>query len=199
MNNYSRYYPNYKKDNQSFDYENNLISDYQDSNLSMYEIARKYKIGRDKISYILNKNNIELRKHAAAVKLAFKEGRKKPSRANGSGTKNIFGARFNHWETNAKNRGIEYSITKEYVQSIFEKQNGKCAYTGIELSSPTSLKETKKEAGNPYNISLDRIDSSLGYKEGNVQLVCCWVNSSKGNMPDHLFKEVLDKVRNTQV
>lgn len=199
MNNYTRYTTN--KDNRlsPFKFELELIEDYSNSNLSGYEIRRKYKIGTEKMNLILDKNNVKRRTKSAAITLAFKEGRKKPSRWNASGTKNIFGARFNQWEGNAKRRNIDYDISKEYLQLLYEKQNGKCAYTGIELLSPTTYKEYNLGVGSPYNISLDRIDSTKGYIYGNVQFVCVWVNSSKGNMPDDMFREVLKKVKGTQV
>lgn len=199
MNNYSRYIIAKENRLSPFKRESELIDDYSNSNLSLYEIRRKYKIGTEKVNSILDKAGIKRRSHSIAVTLAFKEGRKKPSRWNATGTKNIFGVRFNQWENNARKRNIDYDITKEYLQLLYEKQLGKCAYTGIELNSPTTYKNYRETVGSPYNISLDRIDSTMGYVYGNLQFVCVWVNSSKGNMPDEMFKEVLRKVKETQV
>lgn len=199
MNNYTRYITTKENRLTPFKHEEELIKDYSESNLSLYEIRRKYKIGTEKVNAILNKYKIKRRKRCEAITLAFKEGRKKPSRWNATGTKNIFGARINQWKSNATKRKLDYDVEKEYLQLLYEKQNGKCAYTGIELLSPTTYKEYNSGVGSPYNISLDRIDSKKGYIYGNLQFVCVWVNSSKGNMPDEMFKEVLRKVKGTQV
>ena len=32
-----------------------------------------------------------------------------------------------------------------------------------------------------YKVSVDRIDSTKGYVEGNIQLVCWWVNKCKND------------------
>lgn len=64
-------------------------------------------------------------------------------------------------------------LTKEDLFSLYEKQKGLCAISGIEM--------TFEQAGGrvPTNISIDRKDSSLGYTPDNVQLVCAIVNTMK--------------------
>jgi hypothetical protein len=68
---------------------------------------------------------------------------------------------------------IELTITKEYVWDLFIKQNRKCSLSGIELTFPTKHKDKT------YTASLDRIDSSKGYIEGNVQWVHKDINMMK--------------------
>lgn len=41
-----------------------------------------------------------------------------------------------------------------------------------------------------YKASLDRIDSSLGYIEGNVQWVLREINFMKGNLDEEYFKNI---------
>lgn len=70
-----------------------------------------------------------------------------------------------------KNRRKNLSI--DYVMGIYESQEGKCALSG-------ELMTYVRGQGNvPTNISIDRIDSSRGYVEGNIQLVCRAVNMIK--------------------
>lgn len=74
----------------------------------------------------------------------------------------------------AKQRCYEFNISAEYLQTLWEKQNHKCAYTGIEMILPTY-----KYIVSPRKASLDRIDSSKGYVEGNVEFVCVFINLGK--------------------
>ncbi len=73
----------------------------------------------------------------------------------------------------ASKRNKEFSIQKEYLFSLYEKQNGLCAISGEKL--------TFDKDNVSSNISLDRIDSAKGYIEGNIQLVCAHINIMKWN------------------
>jgi len=70
----------------------------------------------------------------------------------------------------AKTRGLDFTITQEYVWDVFIKQDKKCALSGVPL---VFGKDKEKTA------SLDRIDSSIGYIEGNVQWVHKTINKMK--------------------
>jgi hypothetical protein len=70
-------------------------------------------------------------------------------------------------------RKIELTITKEYAWKLFVKQNEKCSLTGLNLRFP------EKHNDKSWTASLDRIDSSKGYIEGNVQWVHKDVNMMK--------------------
>lgn len=71
----------------------------------------------------------------------------------------------------------------KFLKTLFEKQNGKCAITGIDLEL-----ETGTDKPNPNRCSLDRIDSSRGYNHRNVWLVCGWVNIMKHTMDMDEFR-----------
>ena len=63
---------------------------------------------------------------------------------------------------------------------MFLKQNKKCALSGVLLSFNTIAKnQTSKKTA-----SLDRIDSSKGYIEGNVQWVHKKINDLKSNFDE---------------
>lgn len=73
---------------------------------------------------------------------------------------------------------ISYKKRSEFITiadmvSLYEKQRGLCAISGVEM--------TYNQNGGkcPSNISIDRIDSSRGYDLDNVQLVCALVNTMK--------------------
>lgn len=71
----------------------------------------------------------------------------------------------------AKERGIEFDITIQYVYSIYIKQKKECSLTGIPLVFSYKYDEC--------NVSIDRIDSSKGYVKRNIQLVHKDVNYMK--------------------
>lgn len=67
-----------------------------------------------------------------------------------------------------RNKGCD--ITLEYLKELWDKQEGKCPYTGWDLLiAPTS--GYCKMPRLPNRASLDRIDSSKGYLQGNVEFV----------------------------
>ena len=78
-------------------------------------------------------------------------------------------------------RELDCNITKEYMWDLFIKQNRKCALSGLELSFP------KTNEDQSYTASIDRIDSSLGYIEGNVQWVHKDINMMKNKYNQEYF------------
>lgn len=102
-----------------------------------------------------------------------------------TGYKGICGSRFGDIAKGARNRNIEFALTIEYVWDLFEKQNKKCALTGIDIT----MSETwTKFAANDWTASLDRIDNTKGYIEGNVWWVHKTVNKMKNTLGLEEFK-----------
>jgi len=61
-------------------------------------------------------------------------------------------------------------VTVDDVITIYERQVGKCAISGVKMDHcPNKL----------TSISIDRIDSDIGYTLNNTQLVCQFVNLGK--------------------
>jgi hypothetical protein len=77
----------------------------------------------------------------------------------------------------AKHRG-KYSVTLtvQDLQNLWDKQSGKCALSGVPMTY------TKGSGRIPTNLSMDRIDSTLPYQLGNVQLVCYQANLMKSEL-----------------
>lgn len=80
--------------------------------------------------------------------------------------------------TKAKGRRKEFSLVDQDLFDLWEKQQGLCTYTKLPLLAA---------ANQPNTISLDRIDSSIGYVVGNIQLVCAAVNRMKMDMTEEQF------------
>lgn len=81
----------------------------------------------------------------------------------------------------AANRGIEVKVSLAYCNALFEQQAGRCALSGLPLSFGRRRDVTATTA------SLDRIDSSLPYEEGNVQWVHKKINLMKNSLSDEEF------------
>jgi hypothetical protein len=84
---------------------------------------------------------------------------------------------YSRLKRDAANRNISWNLSIEFCWELFLKQNKKCAITNVDLEFKRSFKEI--DNAKKQNISLDRIDSSLGYIEGNVQWVHKDINVMK--------------------
>jgi len=89
----------------------------------------------------------------------------------------LSGRTISHYKDNATKRNIVFDVTGEYLWKIYLDQNKKCPYTKLDLI----LNCKDMDSRTPSNASLDRIDSKLGYVEGNVQWVYKPVNVFKGS------------------
>lgn len=73
----------------------------------------------------------------------------------------------------------EPDITVEYLKEIWDKQGGKCPYTGLELKIPRNTQGHNIKTDSLMKASLDRVDSGKGYVQGNVEFVCIGINLLK--------------------
>lgn len=94
----------------------------------------------------------------------------------------------------AKNKNIPFDITLEYVQKLWNNQDGKCALSGLPMTYELKCGRT------PTNVSIDRIDKTKGYIIGNVQLVCMACNQIKSDMSEdwmyYFCKNIVDNYEN---
>jgi len=96
------------------------------------------------------------------------KGNKNPRWA---GFKDIPGKFWSTLKREAVSRNKEFNITIEYLQELWDRQNGKCAISGIQLELGQQPDRT---------ASLDRINNKKGYIVGNVQWVHKMINMMKG-------------------
>ncbi len=76
----------------------------------------------------------------------------------------------------AKRRGVEFDLSNESAIQLFTSN---CFYCG---SAPSSVQHKARSNG-PFTYNgMDRIDSSVGYVEGNVVPCCGTCNWMKGSM-----------------
>lgn len=97
---------------------------------------------------------------------------------------------FNKIKASATVRALDFNITREYMWELFQKQNGKCVFSGIDLTFGSV--DDKKTT----TASLDRIDNNKGYVEGNVQWVHKEINFMRGQMTVENFLKACELISN---
>ena len=93
--------------------------------------------------------------------------------SNWKGFGNISGSLIIKLRWGAKLREIDFAISGEYLLEMLELQKHRCALSGKKLT--------------PQNMSADRLDSSQGYVEGNIQWVTKQINMMKRSMSNSDF------------
>jgi hypothetical protein len=80
----------------------------------------------------------------------------------------------------AEKRKQEFTLTVNDIVDFWNKQKGICPYTGRKM---------ELEAGHLNTVSIERINSSVGYTKENTILVCQAINRMKS---DFLFEDFFD-------
>jgi DNA-directed RNA polymerase subunit RPC12/RpoP len=99
------------------------------------------------------------------------------------GYKNIPMYRWSSIKRGAAQRGLVFDITIEQAWDLLIKQEKKCALSGVEIEISDGKPNTRWIG----TASLDRIDSSKGYVEGNVQWVHKTINRIKVDLNEEEF------------
>ena len=97
---------------------------------------------------------------------------------------------YSRIKTGAKKRGLEFSLTIEYLWELFLDQNGYCRLSGRKIKLPKTRRDYEATA------SLDRKDSEKGYTEENVQWVHKDVNYAKQQLSGKEFFNLCKDVYN---
>lgn len=83
-----------------------------------------------------------------------------------------------------RDRGISFSLTWEVLDLLVDKWvlgKGTCDYTGVSFSLGLT---------HPSRPTLERVDSSLGYEEGNLCVVTSEINTIKSKFEDYQPTEI---------
>jgi hypothetical protein len=99
--------------------------------------------------------------------------------------RSIFWRRF---VRGAVRRNIPFEVTMEYAWNLYEAQGRRCALTGVPIGFSTNRSYIFITA------SMDRIENSKGYVEGNIQWVHKSINVMKNSHSVEDFTEWCRKV-----
>ena len=88
----------------------------------------------------------------------------------------------------AKKKGWEYGLSMDWLTSKLSEQGYKCFLTGKKFQScPDAFSR------NPWGMSVDRIDSNVGYIPENCRVVCYAVNAAMNAWGEDVFREIANK------
>jgi DNA-binding CsgD family transcriptional regulator len=138
---------------------------------SAQEIGKKFGFSHTTILTELKKLGIKIReKYTEAVR--------------GDGYSKISNAQFGRIKASADVRELSFELDRDFLFELYMEQGEKCKLSGVDISLPSCYSDFV--SGN-FTASLDRIDSSVGYIETNVQWVHKSINIMKQAMDDRDF------------
>lgn len=89
---------------------------------------------------------------------------------------------------NSKLLGKEIEIDEQFIEHLFQVQNGRCFWSNVPLLLVNDLKH-------PQKPSLDRIDNSRGYTKDNVVLTCFSMNFARNINDFNTFKDFIEVLK----
>lgn len=89
-----------------------------------------------------------------------------------------------HVRMRSKEKGLTTDLTPTDLKRLMRDCRGKCEVTGIAFHTKSA------GAHRPFFHSLDRIDSSKGYVDGNMRIVCYAVNIAMLHWGEDVFREI---------
>ena len=139
-------------------------------NYDWIKTLRNTGLGYKRISHLTNYPTSSIR---SALKIMLLKGGKRNNEYS------LFKSLMRNIKNRCKNKKIEYYITVEDLKELWDKQDGKCFYSGIKMNLPlTSSGFSGKRL--MENCSVDRIDSNKLYRKDNIVLCCYGTNIGKG-------------------
>lgn len=180
------------------------------SNLKKCSICKKilslseYSIRKDRkqpISRCKKCNTIANKKSWNKLSKREKQKRDKKRRewyakkAQEGNLKVILQHKLNSFKGNAKKKEVPFNLTVDYLITLFEKQKGKCYYTGTILEITSGIGNNKKTLiTSPNQFSLDRLEPKKGYIKENVVWCTYIINTCKNMLTEYEFYEMCKKV-----
>jgi hypothetical protein len=92
----------------------------------------------------------------------------------------MFSQAYRRAKSRADNKDIPFDITVDNMVDLFNEQNGKCFYSGMDINI---VKTDENRTHDPFKMTLDCIVPESGYVKGNVVWCAYCVNSMKQKMP----------------
>lgn len=81
-------------------------------------------------------------------------------------------------KNSAKKRNQEFRLTRQDFIDMWKNQSGACAYTGLKMDLTPNT---------DFSVSVERIDSNIGYIPENTILTTTAINRMKSNFSAEFF------------
>ena len=98
---------------------------------------------------------------------------------------NKIAIKWQNLKSNAEERELEFFLSLQDVRKLLSKKC--CYYTGTLMDDEPH----KGDSINPARRTIDRVDSSKGYVQGNVVACCHRINQLKSNGSLKDFKAII--------
>ena len=93
-----------------------------------------------------------------------------------------------------RKRDANCNINSRYLYNLWLAQEGKCALSGIPMRWSRGVTGAVVQWN---SISTDRMNPNIGYRQGNLRLVCFCFNSMRGRLSDEeMFEAASTLVKN---
>lgn len=106
---------------------------------------------------------------------------------------------FSAARKNAAARGIAFDLTPEDVGELVAESRGRCAVTGVALSTDRGDLPTGRRMRRPWAPSLDRKDSAIGYTRENCRVVCCAANYAMSQWGEEVLLEMAKAIARKRI
>lgn len=85
----------------------------------------------------------------------------------------------------AKNKGLPFNLTVDFLKTLWIAQAGECFWTG------QSIDFVKGRDRDPFRPSIDKLVPSEGYVQGNVVWASNFANRARSDCPANDFAEIM--------
>lgn len=103
-------------------------------------------------------------------------------------SKSWFKTRFINKKSQCKRSNLEFNLTVDFLEELWNNQNGKCYWLNIPI-------KIEQEKCNPLTATIERLDPSRGYTKDNVVWASYFANSGRRDCPAAEFRRILDMVK----
>lgn len=143
---------------------------YYESNRE--ELKEKYALYRK-----INRETINKAKREHKQRAKIRDAESQPLKLVFADTKN-----------RSKRRKQSFEISLDFLNSLWEKQVGRCYYSNLPMNYTYSKKD-------PFQVSIDRRDSTKGYTEENSVLCCLSINYAKNSFTEEQLRDFLQHLK----
>lgn len=137
---------------------------------------------------ILKKENLKYKNKSDEEKNYYKLKQKNWA------SKNLIKIRVLAAKHRALRKKIDFDIDTIFIEELLIKQNYKCKYSGVILDINSI--GCKNYNININTLSIDRINSNIGYIKSNIVLTSAIVNNMKNDLSDEDFIKIITLIYN---